>query len=149
MTRRLLAFMIAAAVAVVACPGPTFVVQQYTGPVRPASAVAILRVNGGESVRLLFLDDEDVAAPIASDGRLHIEMLPGRHTLIVRNGDDQEAPRGSLAFVAEPGKVYRVAFTGDEPRIFEVDRGSDRPVADVTKPQIADEGDAGTPDGVP
>lgn len=114
--------------------GPTFIVQQYSGPQRPRESIAILRVNGAESVRLLFLDDEDVAAPIVTDGRLHIELLPGRHTLTARNGDDRTAPTGSFAFVAEAGKVYRVAFSRERGELYEVDRDSDKPVREVTAP---------------
>lgn len=111
--------------------GPTFVVQQYDGPPRPRDSIAILRVNGAESVRLLFLDEEDVAAPIASDGRLHIELLPGKHTLTARNGDDRTAPTGAFAFVAEAGKVYRVVFSGERAQLYEVDRDSDKPVREA------------------
>jgi hypothetical protein len=100
-------------VVLAACVGPTFIVQQYNGPPRPRETIATLRVNGAESVRLLFLDDEDVAAPIVSDGRLHIELLPGKHTLTARNGDDRSATTGSLSFMAEAGKVYRVVFSGE------------------------------------
>lgn len=120
-----------------ACVGPTFIVQQYGGPARPRDTIAVLRVNGGDTVRLVFLDDEDVAAPVASDGRLHIEVLPGRHTLTARNGDDPRAPSGSLAFVAEANKVYRVVFVGEEPRVFVVGRDSDKPEQDVSQPAIA------------
>lgn len=115
-----------------ACMGPTFIVQQYGGPARPRESIAILRVNGGDSVRLLFLDEEDVTAPLVSDGRLHIELLPGRHTLTARNGDDRTAPQGSLAFAAEPNKVYRVVFSGETAHVYEVDRESDKPGKDVT-----------------
>lgn len=114
--------------------GPTFVVQQYGGPQRSRESIAILRVNGAESVRLLFLDEEDVAAPIVSDGRLHIELLPGNHTLTARNGDDRTAPTGSFAFVAEAGKVYRVMFSGERGQLYEVDRDSDKPVREVLPP---------------
>lgn len=124
-------------VVLTACPGPTFIVQQYGGPARPRETISILRVNGGDTVRLLLLDDEDVAAPVASDGRLHIEMLPGRHTLTARNGDDARAPSGAVAFVAEPDKVYRVVFVAEQPRVFAVDRGSDKPTADVTQAPAA------------
>jgi hypothetical protein len=117
---------------VVGCMGPTFVVQQYAGPPRPRETIATLRVNGADSVRLLFLDDEDVAAPIVSDGRLHIELLPGKHTLTARNGDDRSAPTGSFAFAAEAGKVYRVVFGGETAHLYEVDRGSDKPVREIT-----------------
>ena len=117
---------------VLGCMGPTFIVQQYGGQPRARETISILRVNGADSVRLLFLDDEDVAAPVASDGRLHIEMLPGKHTLTARNGDDRTAPQGSLAFAAEPNKVYRVIFSGETPHVYEVDRDDDKPGRDVT-----------------
>lgn len=117
-----------------ACMGPTFVVQQYDGAPRPKETIAVLRVNGAEPVRLLFLDEEDVAAPIVSDGRLHIELLPGKHTLTARNGDDRTAPTSSFTFVAEANKVYRVAFTGETGHLYEVDRESDKPTREVSPP---------------
>lgn len=119
-------------VVLAACMGPTFIVQQYNGPPRPRETIATLRVNGAESVRLLFLDEEDVAAPIVSDGRLHIELIPGKHTITARNGDDRSAPTGSLAFMAEPGKVYRVVFAGEAAHLWEVDRDSDKPTREAT-----------------
>ena len=119
------------------CPGPTFVVQQYPGPQRPSETVSTLRVNGNQPVRLMFLDDEDVAAPVAEDGRLHIELLPGRHTVVVANANAPNERHAPIAFQAEPGKVYRVTFAagpgGSEARMFEVDRGNDRAVRDVTQ----------------
>jgi hypothetical protein len=121
-------------VVLVSCMGPTFIVQQYNGPPRPRETIATLRVNGAESVRLLFLDGEDVAAPVASDSRLHIEVLPGKHALTARNGDDRLAPSGSFDFVAEAGKVYRVVFTGEAAHLWEVDRDSDKPTREVTPP---------------
>lgn len=121
-------------VVLTACMGPTFIVQQYGGPPRPRESIATLRVNGADSVRLLFLDEEDVAAPIVSDGRLHIELLPGKHTLTARNGDDRTAPTGSFAFMAEAGKVYRVVFTGETGRLWEVDRDSDKATREATPP---------------
>lgn len=117
--------------------GPTFVVQQYNGPQRPRESIAILRVNGAESVRLLFLDEEDVAAPVVSDGRLHIELLPGKHTLTARNGDDRAAPSAAFTFQAEPNKVYRVLFTGEMGHLYEVDRDSDKPVREISSPPAA------------
>jgi hypothetical protein len=53
-------------------------------------------------------------------------MLPARHTLTARNADGPAAP---LAFGAEAGRVYRVVA---DLRVFEVDRGSDAPLRDVT-----------------
>jgi len=115
-----------------ACVGPTFIVQQYGGPPRARETIAILRVVGREPVRLLYLDGEDVAAPITDDGRLHIEVLPARHTVTVADARAASARHPPLDFDARAGKVYRVVFVGDGARVFEVDRDSDRPLADVT-----------------
>jgi len=125
--------LLTATVLTSACQGPTFIVQQYAGPPRPIDTIATLRVNGNETVRLMTLDDEDVAAPVASDGRLHIELLPGRHTLTARQGDDVRAPSRPLAFLAEPGHTYRIVFDAERPHVFEVDRGSDRLLRDATE----------------
>jgi hypothetical protein len=119
----------------VGCPGPTFVVQQYAGPVRDQETIATLRVNASEPVRLLTLDGEDVRAPLESDSRLHIELLPGRHRVGVANGTTEAADE--VAFVAEAGKVYRVVFVNAAPHVVEVSRGSDAPGADVTAPPPA------------
>jgi hypothetical protein len=118
------------------CPGPTFVVQQYGGPQRPADSVAVVRVNGREPVRLLVLDEQDAAAPIVEDGRLHIEVLPGRHTIVVGNASAPNERYAPVTFQAEAGKVYRVVFPSGaqgEARVFEVDRGKDSLVRDVTQ----------------
>lgn len=117
------------------CMGPTFVVQQYGGAVRPRETIATLRVNGSDPVRLITLDDEDVRSPLDSDSRLHIELLPGRHKIgIASAANDVVAP---VAFVAEAGKVYRAAFVGADAHVFEVDRGSDSPGRDVTASPVA------------
>lgn len=131
---RLWLFAMIAALVLSGCVGPTFVVQQYAGPVRPRETIATLRVNGGDSVRLVTLDGEDVRAPLESDSRLHIELLPGRHEIgVVRGPNDQLA---TVAFLAEAGKVYRAAYIGAEPHVFEVDRGGDHPGRDVTAPPV-------------
>jgi hypothetical protein len=122
--------------AISGCPGPTFVVQQYGGPQRPRETIATLRVNGNEPVRLLFLDDQDVAAPIMEDGRLHIEMLPARHTLVVGNASAPGERYSPITFQAEAGKFYRVVFEGGatgEARIYEVERANDKLIRDVTQ----------------
>jgi hypothetical protein len=116
------------------CAGPTFVVQQYPGAVRPKESIAILRVNGNEPVRLATLDDEDLAGePIASDSRLHIEMLPGKHVVTVLNANAPQEPGAPLAFEAQAGKVYRVTFVTGAARVYEVDRGADTAMSDVTQ----------------
>ncbi|HVH48000.1 MAG TPA: hypothetical protein VM925_36950 [Labilithrix sp.] len=126
-----------AALLVVGClPGPTFVVQQYGGPPRPRGTIAVLRVNGKEPTRLLVLDDQDVAAPIVEDGRLHIEVLPGSHTVVAANASAPKTRYSPMTFDAAPGRVYRVTFpagpTG-EARVYEVGRQDDMLIRDVTK----------------
>jgi hypothetical protein len=118
--------LLLATLALVGCATATYVVQQYPGPQRAAETVATLRVDGNDTVHVLTLDGDSVAAPIASDARLHFEILPTRHTLTAQNADGPAAP---LAFEAEAGKVYRIV---PDLRVFEVDRGSDTPVRDVT-----------------
>jgi hypothetical protein len=123
------------------CPrGPTFVSQQYAGAKRDAETIAILRVNGNERVRLLKLDEEgDLVMPLAEDSRIHFELLPGRHSVVA--AEVNPTPNGPqlrgaerIELVALAGKVYRVVFANQEPRIHEVDRDSDALGADVTLP---------------
>lgn len=121
------------ATALTGCPGPTFVVQQYAGPVRPKESIATLRVKGSDSLRLATLDDQDLGGtPIEVDARLHIELLPGRHALTVLNTASPQTAYAPIAFMAEAGKVYRATFVLGEPRVYEVD-GGDRTGIDVTK----------------
>jgi hypothetical protein len=126
--------MVFALVVLAACVGPTFVVQQYAGPVRPPETIATFRVNGGDTVRLITLDEEDVRAPLESDSRLHIELLPGRHKVGVANGPNDLV--AAVSFVAEAGKVYRAVYVGNEAHVFEVDRGGDAAGRDVTAPAV-------------
>jgi hypothetical protein len=121
--------LVAALATVAGCFGPTYVVQQYAGPARSQHDVSVLRFLGKDTVRPLDLDGEDVASPLASDARLHIEVLPGKHTLSVVDG---ATPLPPLELEAQAGRVYRVVVTGGTPRIYEVDRSSDILVRDVT-----------------
>lgn len=126
--------LVALGAAVAGCPGPTFVVQQYAGPARPREAIATLRMNGSDAVRFATLDDQDLGGtPVASDSRLHIELLPGSHRLTVLNANAPQTAYAPIGFAAEPGKVYRVTFVLGAPRIYEVDRGGDKTGADVTQ----------------
>lgn len=126
-----------------ACMGPTFVVQQYGGPPRSKESVAILRVDAKEPARLLVLDGQDVSAPLMEDARLHIEVLPGRHSVVVANTTTPREHYSPMTFEAGAGRVYRFVFpngaTG-EARVFEVGRGDNALIADVTaadKPALA------------
>jgi hypothetical protein len=122
-------FALAASVFLVGCPGPTFIVQQYPGEVREQDTIAILRSNAKDEAKLLLLDETDVAAPIAEDGRLHIEMLPGRHTVMVTHGSERSP---NLPFDAVANHVYRVVFANGDAHVYEVDRSSDKLLNDVT-----------------
>jgi hypothetical protein len=132
----LLVGIVVVALLLAACPGPTFVVQQYGGPQRPGESIAVLRVNGNEPTRLLVLDGQDVAAPIVEDGRLHIEVLPVRHTVEVANARLPSSAYAPISFNAEAGKVYRITFDGPggTPRVHEVNREKDELGRDVTEP---------------
>jgi hypothetical protein len=120
------------------CGTPTFVVQHYPGPARAAHAVAIVRVDGNRGVQLLSLDGEATDVRVTPDSRLHIEILPGNHTLWVVSLAAPESPAQSVAFRAQPGKIYRVEFVNagavgaDTPRVYEVERNSNVLGADVT-----------------
>lgn len=128
------------------CAGPTFVVQQYDGPVRPTETIAIIRVNGKDPIRLDVLDGEVVGTRVEEDARLHVEVLPGRHTLKVRDLTDPNALPGRASFIAEAGRVYRPVVFAPQPsewggvatvvRVFEVDGGSDAQIRDVTVPDL-------------
>ncbi|MBI3205310.1 MAG: hypothetical protein HYZ29_27475 [Myxococcales bacterium] len=122
------------AVALSACGGPTFIVQQYSGPVRAPESIAVLRVNGDAGIVLVSLDGEPIRTRVADDARLHVEMLPGRHQLAIADLVDAARPLGRAVFVAAAGKTYRPMFPsqGKGARVFEVDSASDAPLRDVT-----------------
>jgi hypothetical protein len=109
-------------------PGPTYVVQEYQGPPRAIDTIGVLRVNGKDDVRLETLDDQEITARVDDDARLHVEMLPGRHTVSVRSGE----PGRRVAFDAQPGKVYRILIEEAAPHVHEVDRVTDSVGRDVT-----------------
>ncbi|MBK7581034.1 MAG: hypothetical protein IPI67_12575 [Myxococcales bacterium] len=126
------------------CGGPTFIAQQYAGPVRPRESIAIIRVNGDSGLALLTLDGEDIATRVPEDARLHVEVLPGPHRLIIGDVSGTARAVGRAAFVAEAGKTYRPVFSGEGPapidtetvirpaRVYEVDDGRDTLLRDVT-----------------
>jgi hypothetical protein len=129
---------VAIALAASACIGPTLIVQHYSGPPKPPETVAVLRVNGSDNVLLTQLDNEELGIPIASDSRLHIELLPGPHTVSAMSTRVATDPLPPANFDAEAGHVYRVVFVttpqqNTEARVYEVERGPDRPIRDVTK----------------
>lgn len=120
------------ALSAVGCGPQVFIVQQYDGPVRDSETIAILRINGADSTRVVTLDGELADPRIAEDTRLHIEMLPGRHALRVADTTSTEAGSFRVAFDAQAGRVYRAVVAPAAARVFEVDRGSDALLRDVT-----------------
>ena len=128
-----------------ACGGPTYIVQQYHGPPRPPETIAVLRVNGNDSLRLLAIDDETVPGALDGDARLHVELLPGRHSVIAANmnarvpGTWVGMPE-EVIFAVQMGKVYRIIRVRPQNdtapyvmtlHVFEVDRGSDAPIREA------------------
>lgn len=121
----------------VACGGPTFIVQQYDGPPRSPETIAILRVHGRDTVQLLTLDGSRADAVVDDDVRLHIEVLPGAHTLHVLDRQNEALGPHRIAFRATPGAVYRIVFARSaevttRARIYEVSAESDALLRDVT-----------------
>lgn len=120
-----------------ACAGPTFIVQQYDGPPRRPETIAIIRVHGKEAVQLLTLDGARADAVVEEDVRLHIEVLPGAHTLNVLDRRNEALGPHRITFRATPGAVYRVVFAASpdvttRARIYEVSPESDALLRDVT-----------------
>ncbi len=112
------------------CGGPTYVVQQYPGEVRSRDTIAVIRVNGGDSVLLDSLDGENIGVQVAEDAKLYVEVLPGPHRVGIVNASEG-GPAKQAAFSAEAGKFYRPVFTTSA-RIYEVDSDSDKLIRDVT-----------------
>jgi hypothetical protein len=139
------------AIAPQGCGGPTFIVQQYSGEVRPAETIGIIRVNGQDPVILASIDGEPTSVQVAKDARMHIEVLPGKHTIGIANPSDVTRPPAMVSFRADAGKFYRPIFMQPDQarqvgyrvrigaaRIFQVDSGSDALIGDVTLPERAE-----------
>lgn len=131
---------LAVAVALLGCTPSTFVVQGYKGRARPPEALAILRVNGADGVQLLQVDAEPADAPVSRDARLHIELLPGEHEIVLFNRGGNASFADPVSFVAEARRVYRPGFARlggpqaiPEARVYEVDPTSDAVRRDVSK----------------
>jgi hypothetical protein len=149
------------------CAGPTFIVQEYPGPVRAADTIAILRLEGNGTVQLLAVDGERADARVAEDARLHVEILPGKHSVMVQNLAAPANPPEAVAFQAEAGKIYRPAFMhtvtgGPRLHVFEIDPRTGMPIGDATlapprapepapvsRPEVQAPEDAGTSPEVP
>ena len=119
---------------IASCGGPTFIVQQYDGPPRPAQSIAVIRVNGG-GPELFSLDGERLRAAPEKGTRLQVEVMPGAHEVGVVVPDGASAQGVVIRFMAEPGKVYRMVLRNAPPggrllqsttaQAYEVDRSTD------------------------
>jgi hypothetical protein len=111
---RLLSIWMVGLVALTAlgCGRVTYVLQQYDGPVRAPELVSVLRIQHDDSAQIVAIDGEALGQQsFASDVRLHIEMLPGKHTLSVKNPAMGESATQQVQVIAEPGRIYRVVLT--------------------------------------
>ncbi len=98
-----------------ACGQVTYVLQEYDGPPRAREQVSVLRIESEDPAQIVSLDGEPLGTQaFDSDVRFHIEMLPGRHTLAIKNPKAELQAAHTVAFVAEPGRVYRV-LVADRP----------------------------------
>jgi hypothetical protein len=114
------------------CGGPTFVVAQYEGPPRPRESIAVIRMQGSDPVQVVSVDGEPLA-PVEEDVRLHVEVLPGEHSIGVANFQAPQQPAQRVRFIAEPGKLYGAAWPAPgDPRVFELDASSGRTLRDVS-----------------
>jgi hypothetical protein len=114
----------------------TFIMQEYDGPARPRTAVAMIR-SDDHGPMPVAIDGKAVRVASALDpgNRLQMEVLPGPHEVDVQvreleTGLVHEVP---VRFVAEASKVYRLevrAFQAPggptfQSAAYEVDPGSD------------------------
>jgi hypothetical protein len=108
-------------------------------------------VNGQESIVLVALDGEDIATRVPDDARLHVEVLPGKHTVTIGDLSDTSRQARSTSFVARAGKTYRPVMRGDAARVFEVDPDTDTLLGDVTfvPPPVPDHVETPPPAPVP
>jgi hypothetical protein len=139
--RWFLSLLLLAVLALAGCGGPTYVVEKYPGAQRSADEVAILRFRGTDEAQLVTVDGERADIRIDEDARLHVEVLPGEHRVAVVRASDLQGPLNVVAFRAEAGKVYGVAFgegPGAPARAYEIDADSDALLHDVTLPPAQD-----------
>jgi len=127
-------YVFGATLLVAGCGTATFVVQQYDGNPLPREQIALLRVNGGDPLRLEALDGERLSYQLRDSAtRIHVELLPGVHELTV--SDPDEGLPQTRRFRAQAGKVYRPGWVtelassergaGHKFVLFEVTRDSD------------------------
>jgi hypothetical protein len=106
---------IVTATLVTACGQVTFILQQYDGPARAREQVGVLRVQPDDPAQLVSMDGDALGQQkLDSDVRLHIEVLPGKHTLRVKNPKAQGVTTQDVSFVAKGGSTYRVEIVERE-----------------------------------
>lgn len=132
------------------CGQVTYIVQQYDGPVRDRDEVSILRLAPGDPAQIIAMDGDALGRQdLESDVRVHIEMLPGKHQLEVENPQSARKTTQRVAFIAEPGRTYRVVLADREwhakksapdragawsPLVYELDGSSDDLLREVSLP---------------
>jgi hypothetical protein len=89
----------------------TFILQEYDGPPRPRTAVAMIRTDD-QGPMLVTVDGKAVrvAGALESGNKLQVEVLPGPHEFDVQvreveTGLVHEVP---VRFIAEANKTYRL-----------------------------------------
>lgn len=98
-----------------ACGQVTFILQQYDGPPRAPEQVSVLRVQPDDVAEVVAMDGEPLGGQtLDSDVRLHIELLPGKHTLRVKNPNAQGLDTKDVSFMAQAGSYYRVELVNRE-----------------------------------
>ena len=91
------------------CGQVTYILQQYDGPARARSEVSVLRLQAGDPAEVVAMDGDPLGGQVLdSDVQLHIEMLPGKHTLRVKNPKAVGLDTQDVAFLAEAGRAYHV-----------------------------------------
>lgn len=132
------------------CGQVTYILQQYDGPVRSPDTVSVLRVQPDDPAQIVAMDGEDLAPQsLASDVRLHIEMLPGKHKLSVKHPGVRGLDTRQVEFVAKAGRTYRVLLSDRDwhatavepqrpdswsPLVYEVHAGNNRLLQEVSLP---------------
>ncbi len=131
--RPALALLLCAGLA--ACGTVTYVAQKYDGDPRPRDTIAIFRITPTDRTHVSSIDGEPVDVQLASDTRMHIELLPGTHDVGM-----YEPPPGSSGpviarharFEARAGTVYKAALTPQRASVYEIDDGSGAVLRDAT-----------------
>ncbi len=123
------------------CGTVTYVVQKYGGDPRSSDTIAILRITYDDPLHVSAVDGEPLDVQLASDTRVHVELLPGGHILDVYKPDADIPVAQHIRFIAKPDKTYHVELAVAPPggptawvgRIYEIDKSSGARLVDVTR----------------